>query len=172
MNNHGNGIVLAESGRNIAPCESIFVQLSNEFDPVVFSRITSKSETTAHAFDLVLSQGPSPIDRVRVRFGEGKGVKKICLNENEDFLCIAQDEIIYAVAFVENQGALSLNFHANANGLYTISFEAESNHLTHLHLIDQLTGKDTDLLANPTYTFEANPQDDPNRFKLLYSSVK
>lgn len=172
MNNHGNGIVLAESGRNIAPCESIFVQLSNEFDSVVFSRVTSKSETTAHAFDLVLSQGSSPIDRVRVRFGDGKGVKKICLNESEDFLCIDQDEITYSVAFVENQGALSLNFHANANGPYTISFEAESNHLTHLHLIDQLTGKDTDLLVCPTYTFEANPQDNPNRFKLLYSSVK
>ena len=172
LNNQGDGIILAESGRIITPCESIFVQLSNEFDSVVFSRVSSRNETTAHAFDLVLSQGQSHIDRVRVRFGEGNGVKKKNFHDNDDFLCITQDENNYAVAFVKNHGALSLNYHVSTNGIFTISFETETNHLSYLHLIDQLTGKEIDLLAEPTYTFEANPQDHPNRFKLRYSIVE
>ena len=37
-----------------------------------------------------------------------------------------------------------------------------------LHLIDNLTGNDIDLLANPTYTFDTRTTDYESRFKLVF----
>ena len=169
IDNTNHEIILAPAGRKVAPCEGIFVQFSSLSDAVVFSKSASKGTTLDDAFDLVLSRGQTTIDRVRARFGEGEGMEKTIFNGNCDMLCIKQGETSYAVAYLENKGETSLNVKVSTNGTYTISFETETNRLTYLHLIDQMTGKEIDLLAEPSYTFEAQTADDANRFKLVYS---
>lgn len=42
----------------------------------------------------------------------------------------------------------------------------------YLHLIDNMTGADIDLLATPNYTFEAKTSDYASRFKLVFDSNK
>ena len=37
-----------------------------------------------------------------------------------------------------------------------------------MHLIDNFTGEDIDLLVNPSYTFFANESDDAARFTLMF----
>jgi hypothetical protein len=42
--------------------------------------------------------------------------------------------------------------------------------LAYLHLIDNLTGADVDLLENPSYTFTAKTSDYASRFRLVFSN--
>ena len=64
-------------------------------------------------------------------------------------------------------GELPVNFKAATNGIYTISVSAQEVGFRYLHLIDNLTGIDVDLLSTPSYTFEANVADMECRFKLV-----
>lgn len=41
---------------------------------------------------------------------------------------------------------------------------------SYLHLIDNLTGNDVDLLATPSYSFEAKTTDYDLRFKLVFKA--
>jgi len=40
----------------------------------------------------------------------------------------------------------------------------------YLHLIDNMTGADIDLLANPSYSFEAKTTDYESRFRLVFAA--
>ena len=42
--------------------------------------------------------------------------------------------------------------------------------MDYLHLIDNMTGTDVDLLAKPTYSFEAKTTDYDSRFKLVFAT--
>ena len=70
----------------------------------------------------------------------------------------------------ENEVELPLNFKAQNAGSYTLSFSTENLELGYLHLIDKLTGTDTDLLATPSYSFEARKTDAANRFTLVFNA--
>ena len=65
---------------------------------------------------------------------------------------------------------MPVNFKAESNGTYTISFNTENVELGYLHLIDNMNGNDVDLLANPSYSFEAKTTDYESRFKLVFST--
>ena len=53
---------------------------------------------------------------------------------------------------------------------YTIAVSARNLDLDYLHLIDNLTGADIDLLLTPVYSFNANSDDYPCRFRLVYGN--
>ena len=61
-----------------------------------------------------------------------------------------------------------LCFKASENGTYTLAIDADNIEMSYLHLIDNLTGTDTDLLATSNYTFEAKTTDYASRFRLLF----
>ena len=42
--------------------------------------------------------------------------------------------------------------------------------VTYLHLIDNMTGADIDLLAEPSYTFSAKTTDYASRFRLVFNA--
>ena len=67
-----------------------------------------------------------------------------------------------------NDGAaFGWTFNQVGDGIYTISVSAQEVGFRYLHLIDNLTGTDVDLLSTPSYTFEANVADMECRFKLV-----
>ena len=65
---------------------------------------------------------------------------------------------------------MPVSFRASENGTYTIAVEAENVDMNYLHLIDNMTGADVDLLATPNYTFEARTNDYTSRFRLVFSA--
>ena len=65
---------------------------------------------------------------------------------------------------------MPVNFKAESSGSYTISFSSENTEFNYLHLVDNMTGNDVDLLATPSYSFEALTTDYASRFKLVYST--
>ena len=62
---------------------------------------------------------------------------------------------------------MPLNFKATEDGIYSLTVNPEGTELSYLHLIDKLTGNDIDLLATPSYTFEAKSNDSAKRFRLV-----
>lgn len=109
-------------------------------------------------------------DKAIVSFNEGEQLGKYVFNVNHAKLSIPQNGEEYAIAFSEGQGEMPLNFKANQNGEYTLTIETEGVTKDYLHLIDNLTGNDIDLLATPSYTFTAKTTDYASRFRLVFSA--
>ena len=65
---------------------------------------------------------------------------------------------------------MPLNFKAATNGEYTIAVSPENVELGYLHLIDNLTGTDVDLLQTPEYTFDARTSEYASRFRIVFSA--
>lgn len=170
----GNAVELAENGATIAPCEGIFVKATDTGQTVTFSKANSaKGANSKDCFDLVVTQGKANIDRARVRFGEGIGMEKYTLDSDKGSkIALWQEGQDFAVAYTNGQDEMPINFKATQNGMYSISIEANSLDLDYLHLIDNLTGNDVDLLVTPSYTFEAKASDYASRFRLLFAPAE
>ena len=123
---------------------------------------------------LNLSHGIGVIDRAIVRFGEGnqqRNLPKFQMRSNSTKVYIPQDNRDYAVVSAENEGDMPVCFKAAENGVYTLTVsETFHSPLSTLHLIDNLTGNDVDLLQSPSYTFEAKTTDYESRFKLVFAT--
>ena len=172
----------------IAPLQGIFVQAADANDnAVTFTKTQPETQGKGGALTLNVykgaalrpfdrsqgpqTQGPQPvIDRTRVRFGEGPTLKKLSLKPNGAKLFIKQGLQDYAVIYAEMQGEVPVNFKAAENGSYTISVNPENAEMNYLHLIDNMTGADVDLLQTPEYTFKAKTSDYASRFRLVFSA--
>jgi hypothetical protein len=110
------------------------------------------------------------VDRAIVNFGEGGTLPKFQLNPNHTKVYIPQDGTDYAVVSAPEMGEMPVNFKAETNGSYTMSFGSENVTFSYLHLIDNLTGADVDLLATPSYTFDASTTDYASRFRLVFAT--
>ncbi len=170
----GNGVTLAATGSIIAPCEGIFVKATDTDQTVTFSKANSaKGENSKDCFDLVVTQGKANIDRARVRLGEGIGMEKYALdNDKGSKITLWQEGQDFAVAYTNGQDEMPINFKATQNGMYSISIEANSLDLDYLHLIDNMTGADIDLLQQTKYTFAAKTTDYASRFRLVFSNCE
>ena len=82
----------------------------------------------------------------------------------------AQEGKNYAIIDADTADEIPVSFKAEKNGSYTLSFTHEKVSLNYLHLIDNLTGADIDLLQNPSYSFNAKTTDHANRFKLVFGT--
>ncbi len=107
-------------------------------------------------------------DHAIVRFGEGAMLRKLVLDPSLTQLYVTQDHIDYAIVNAEAEGELPVSFRAAENGTYTFSVAAEAVSFSYLHLVDNKTGVDTDLLHTPNYTFEASTGDYESRFTLVF----
>ena len=110
------------------------------------------------------------VDRAIVNFDEGRTLPKLQLNPNHTKVYIPQDGTDYAVVNAPEMGEMPVNFKAETNGSYTMSFGSENVTFSYLHLIDNLTGADVDLLATPSYTFDASTTDYASRFRLVFAT--
>ena len=169
----GNTVMLAEDGAVIAPCEGIFVKATAAGQNVTFNKAaSSKGNNSKDCFDLVVTQGKANVDRARVRLNEGIGMEKLSLNDKHSQISLQQNGQDFAVAYTNGATEMPVSFIAEKNGTYTLTIEAQHLDMDYLHLIDNLTGNDVDLLATPSYTFEAKISDYPSRFKLVFSNCE
>ena len=165
-----NGSVGVAERTYIEPMEGVLVVAENgDDDAITFT--TEQPTKGSKGITLNISQNRgSVIDRAIVRMGEGRQLPKFQLFGNNTKLYIPQGNQDYAVVQSAGQGELPVNFRAAENGTYTININAESVDMNYLHLIDNMTGMDVDLLQTPSYTFEANTTDYESRFKLVFAA--
>ena len=165
--NNDNTYTLMTSGQPLAPCTGALINYK------ATGKVQYSTEAPAAGkgsmLDMTVTEGRGKVDQARIRFGEGFGLEKKSFR-NSGSLYMPQDNKDYAVVYAENEGEMPVNFKAEKNGTYTISFNTENVEFGYLHLIDNMTGNDVDLLSTPSYSFEANTTDYASRFRLVFSA--
>ena len=173
LNSDGDKFV-AVTSNTIEAMEGIFLVATSEGETVTFTPVESGDKSANLALNL--SQGQGLIDRTIVRFDEGAQLPKYQLNPNDTKVYIQQDGKDYAVVNASEMGEIPVSFKAESNGSYTLSFTAEEVSFNYLHLIDNMTGADVDLLVPEpvegpaSYTFNAQTTDYASRFKLVFAT--
>ena len=172
MNEDGTGFVPATVGSAIEAMEGIFVYTEDDGEVLTFSTTqpTRNNEQLSLNVSKMTRGGLTTVDRAILNFNEGSGLPKFQLDKNSAKVYIPQNGMDYAVVTAEGQGELPVNFRADENGLYTLSFSCENVEFSYLHLFDNKTGTDVDLLNTPSYTFNASTTDYESRFKLVYAT--
>lgn len=168
--------------------EGVFVHATATGQQYGFSNsISDRVPTTDYLNITVSSQrgggSTSVLDEARVRFGNGSMLGKFSLNGESSSLYIPQSGKEFAVVCAQSEGELPLCFKAAVNGTYTLRVDASNAEMDYLHLIDNKTGADVDLLAPviarrhneaiqeaASYTFDATTNDYAARFKLVFKA--
>ena len=144
-----------------------FVVRTDEVTSVTFSKVPANK---VQLLALNLSTNGKLVDRAIVSFGQGQQLPKFQLFKNSSKLYIPQDGNDYAVVTSEGMGEMPVSFKAESNGTYSLNLSSQNVDFAYLHLIDNLTGADQDLLANPSYSFSANTTDYDSRFRLVFAT--
>ena len=166
--NNDNTYTLVSSNMPLAPCTGAFINYSATGTIQFASEAPAKVNRTG-MINMNLSRGNKTVDQARVRFGQGHNLQHMSFR-NSSKLYMPVENNDYAVVYTENQGEMPVNFKAEENGTYTISFNTENVEFGYLHLIDNMTGADVDLLSTPSYSFEARTTDYASRFKLVFAT--
>ena len=176
MNDAGDAIIATPISVNepIAPCTGIIVQAtSEEQNPTITFRTTQPSGWSKGLINITLSQqmdrGNASIDNAFVSFNENDRLGKFIFRTDKAQLYIPQNGKNYAIAVASRESEMPINFKAVQNGVYTLTITPKNTEISYLHLIDNLTGADVDLIQNPSYTFNAQSIDYASRFRLLFS---
>lgn len=175
VDNTTGKVILASNGSEIAPCAGIFVKATANDASVTFTKAASRVEPSSSSFDITLKQSAerstaSTLDRARVRLGDAETLEKFSIGDGEGcVIYFPQNGQDLAVACANGQNEMPLNFKAAKNGIYTLAFEVENLDLDYLHLIDNMTGDEIDVLAMPNYSFEAKTSDYASRFRLVFA---
>ena len=170
---------LVAGNGTIQPGEGVFMQYDANMGESVMVRFSTEAyndgnniggDITLNLTEAMTRGGASNvlIDRAIVRFDGGPMLGKLMLDPSHTNICIPQGGKDYAIVRSTAEGELPLNFKASQNGSYTLSVTVNDAEMEYLHLIDNLTGADIDLLETPSYTFEARMSDYSSRFRLVF----
>ena len=166
---NSNGTELeASTSNSIEAMEGVFVIATNDGETLTFT--TEEPNNDKSMLALNLSKNDRVIDRAIVRFCESRQLPKFQLRKNSTKIYIPMEDNDYAVVRSEGMGEMPVSFKAEENGNYTIGFNTENVEFGYLHLIDNMTGADVDLLSTPSYSFEARTTDYASRFKLVFAT--
>ena len=150
------------------PAEGFFVKATDVGASITFNPGRSRGETARKGFvNLELRENGKLIDRLIVK-REGEPLEKLSLKGNSTRLYAMQNKQEVAIVSCDDNEQ-PVNFKATKNGSYMITASLDNMAVDFLHLIDNLTGADVDLLVEPSYTFEAKTSDYASRFKLVFS---
>ncbi len=194
MNATGSGITaVANYHENpIAPCTGIMVS-AEEAGTVTFSRVAPELSNNHGSLQIALTQAKTRsnalIDNAIVSFNEGTRLEKFHFGTQNANISLPQGGKDYAIVSVGRDAKscvsteVPVNFKASKDGEYTLSFNLENVDLDYLHLIDNMTGADVDLLPlckggrgdsndpqTASYTFTAKTTDYASRFRLVFSA--
>ena len=165
----GDEVISAELGEGIAPMKGFFVEAGSAEDLTCTVSTTPQNNNTG-SLNINLSQANTLADRAIVNFGEGKTLGKFQLNPNHTKVFIPQEGKDYAVVSAGDKGEMPVSFKAEKSGTYTMSLSSQNISFSYLHLIDNKTGQDIDMLATPAYTFNAQTTDYASRFRLVFAT--
>ena len=170
MNENGDNFMLTSKETPIDAMQGIFIVTESADDnKAVFT--TEEPAAPGEKLVLNVTHNRGVVDRAMIRFGEGQQMPKAMMSPNNTKIYIEQANNDYAVVRSDNESEMPISFKAADNGTYTLSIDADNVEMDYLHLVDNMTGMDVDLLANPSYTFEANTTDYACRFKLVYKNT-
>ena len=157
-------------------CAGIMVKATADGELVTFSKTPANNQPNqlhlTVAQQVVTRSGVNSMvnDNAIINFNEGSLLEKFIFNPDAAKLYIPQNDKEYAIVSAEAQGELPVNFKASTDGTYTLTVSPEGVEMNYLHLIDNMTGMDVDLLQTPSYTFDATTRDYESRFRLVFGA--
>ncbi|MBQ7532448.1 MAG: T9SS type A sorting domain-containing protein, partial [Bacteroidales bacterium] len=156
----------------IAPCEAILVQALNTVtdEDLIMTKTTATGAKRDFDNNIMFAVSNSNYEDVAYAvFKKGHGLNKIeHRNEDIQMLYVQQNGEDFAIANIdENVQMFNLNFRAATTGKYTLKVKPNGD-FRYLHLIDNLTGYDVDLLLDDEYPFIASLKDKENRFIVKF----
>lgn len=177
MNDEGTGIVAEEvsSLEPIPPFTGVIVQATGENQSVTFTKVSHQAKSSGNGhLSISLSQansrGQTMLDNAIVSFNKSSQLGKYYFGEQSANIYIPQNQEEYAIVSTDKQSEMPLNIVVRENDEYTLTINPVGLGMSYLHLLDNLTGADIDLLASPSYTFSAKNDDYASRFKLVFSA--
>ena len=175
MNDNGDGFTakIEDLTNTISAMEGVFVQATAANQTATFTAQTRGGNQAGIAYVNinVTNTSSSVIDNAIIRFDGGNTLEKFSFRDNNAKIYFKQDNKDYAVVKAEARGEMPVNFKTTENGTFTIDFSMDNVEFDYLHLIDNKTGMDVDLLQTPSYTFEASKIDYASRFRLVFSAT-
>ena len=176
MNEDGSAIepVAVSEWSPIPACYGVMVKADASGEMVTFSRATQQNVPSQGNIQIAVAQtgtrGSVTHDKAIISFNPVDKLDKFIFNESTAKVYIPRGGKDYAIcAYTDKIGEIPVNFKASKNGDYTINVNTNGLEFNYLHLIDNLTGVDVDLLVEPSYTFEAKTTDYASRFRLVFS---
>ena len=109
------------------------------------------------------------IDRVFMKAGKGENCSKLSLSQYAPIIYVPDDDKEYAIAYREGANMMPLCFTTAKNDVFTLEFDTRSYNGSYLHLIDNATGADIDLLRTPSYSFNSADAHYAARFKIVFA---
>ena len=171
LNTEGNALKTETENTPIAAMEGVFVQATAAGEKATFAAVSRGGRSNVAKLNIMVTRNRSVVeDNAIIRFDGGSMLGKFQLNPGHTKVYIPQDGKDYAIVRSAAQGELPLNFKAEKSGTYTLSFSNEEVTFNYLHLIDNMTGADVDLLQQSNYTFDARMSDYASRFRLVFAA--
>ena len=149
--------------------DGFFVKATDANASITFN--ASKRGETYHESSLYveLLENNKTIDRLIVKGNEQKPLEKFSLNQRRSKIFATRDQ--QEMTIVSREGDTQpVNFKAEHNGTFSLKVNTENMDVDYLHLIDNKTGNDVDLLQTPSYTFSAKTTDYASRFRLVFDA--
>ena len=185
MNEEGTAIepIAVSEWAPIPACHGVMVKAEAQGETVTFTRTASQNTANQGNIQIAVAQvntrGLVTHDKAIVSFNPVDQLDKFIFNESTAKVYIPSSGKDYAIfSYADKIGEIPVNFKAARNGEYTINLNINGMEFNYLHLIDNLTGADVDLLplckegrgdSRPAYTFEAKTTDYASRFRLVFS---
>ncbi len=169
----------------LLPGEGFFVKATGDNASVTFNGQTRGEKATTGRIALELRENGKLIDRFVVK-RDGEPLEKLTLKENGTKIYSLREGQEMAVVPIEGNEQ-PVNFKAAKNGTYTLTVNVDNMDVNYLHLIDNMTGADINLLTTlnpetliagedpqsptPSYTFTAKTTDYASRFRLVFNAA-
>ncbi len=169
LNENGSALNTSTETSQINVMEGVFVQATAENTTAHFTTAAGSKIISQLNVKVTRNRG-AVLDNAIIRFDNGAMLGKFQLNPNSTKVYITEGNEDYAIVRSAAESEMPVSFKAAENGTYTLSVVAENVEMNYLHLIDNMTGTDVDLLATPSYSFEANTTDYANRFRLVFNA--
>ena len=175
MSDESNSLIAVPNSatKSIAPCSGLIVN-SNGLDDteVLFDYMPFFQYLSFQGYiEITVAKSNAPasvLDQALLSFNEGDDLAKFSIFENAPKVYFTHDNKDLAILSIDSVDVQPLKFKAQENGNYTLHFEIDKPNLGYLHLIDNMTGTNIDLLTTPNYNFSANTDDYASRFKLVF----
>lgn len=159
--------------KSIAPCSGLIVNADGPEDTeVLFGYMPFFQYLGFQGYiEITAAKSDAPtlvLDQALLSFNEGDDLAKFSLFEDAPRVYFSDGNKDLGILSIDSVMMQPLKFKAEKNGNYTLHFEISKPDLDYLHLIDNMTGNNIDLLTTPNYSFSAKTSDYPSRFKLVF----
>lgn len=163
-----NGDQWVYSASNTVPSGRGFLVKAEAPEQSVTLNQTSREKTTDSFLCIKIDN-----QKTYVKMGEGVSMPLLDFKGKRSNTYLIRNGQPYIMLVKDDKNEIPVCFKAPKDGEYTLTVSTTPNSQlatpNYLHLVDNLTGADIDLLQTPNYSFNALADDYESRFKLVFS---